>query len=533
MSNVTKSKNPRSSKFKKKNRTNTNESPDIRQSRQEKSMDTQPRTNDLDWYRVNDQLLNDAGNYSFNNPLGNSTRVTELTQLDPSITVGNFDRLDTSVPGIMLFKYIPTIGYSPDSNSPINVAAKALYSVVRGDNSGAKNYEPADMMKYLMALDSAYSMYAFMARIYGLSRVYSAVNRYWPKYVIESMHVDFSDVMANNADLRYAINIMAAKLNTLCAPSIMKIFDRHFWMNMGVWKDAEFDKSQLYLFTPKYLYKYDEDTVPASLIPVDLYPVSANFTVKNLLDIAETMTNALFASEDIGIISGDLFKRYGPDGSHKLNSVDEAFEVYPVFDPVVLSQIQNIRCCGDVDPNTVKITEITADPDKGALHQVIGMSNRANLNPGIEIAHLLNIDKEVGNITSGDVMEASRLIALGYNVATTEAEVTKSQFVIDVCGSEVITTLSVYNLAGSSLVKQLEMTNFAATYANTLCVLSSFAYHPIAYIATASANGYSIDTALPDYDLGNYTVIGKHGLRKLHETALLGLFAVPYFGQYK
>jgi len=532
MSNVTKSKNPRGSKFKKKNRKAATESADVRQSRKEESMDTKPRTNDLDWYRVNDQLLNDAGNYSFNNPLGNTTRVTELTQLDPSITVTNFNSLDTSVPGIMAFRYIPTIGYSPDSNSPINIAAKALYGVVRADNSGAKVYEPADMMKYLMALDSAYSMYAFMARIYGLSRVYSAVNRYWPKAVIESMHVDFTDVMNNNADLRYAINIMAAKLNTLCAPSLMKIFDRHFWMNMGVWKDAEFDKSQLYLFTPKYLYKYDEETVPASLLPIDFYQTPNKMTVKNLTDIADSMINALFASEDIGIISGDLYKRYGAEGSHKLNAVDEYFEVYPTYDEVVLSQIQNIRCVGDVDINTAKITELTADPDKGALYQVLGKSAQSRVNPGIEIAQMLNIDKEVGSISSGDVMEASRLTALGYNIVTKDSETT-AQFIIDICGSEVITTMNIFNLNNGQLNKLYEFTNFATVGATGLSAISSFSRHPIVYAGSASATGYSIDTVIPDYDIGNYTVIGKHGLRKLHETALLGLFAVPYFGQYK
>lgn len=532
MSNVTKSKNPRSSRFKKKNFKDTAKAADVRQSRKEESMDTSPRTNDLDWYRVNDQLLNDAGNYSFNNPLGNTTRVTELTQFDSSITVSNLNNLDTAIPGIMLFKYIPTIGYSPDSTSPINIAAKALYGVVRSDNSGAKNYEPADMMKYLMALDSAYSMYAFMARIYGLSRVYSVVNRYWPKYIIEAMHVNFNDVMSNNADLRYAINIMAAKLNTLCAPSIMKIFDRHFWMNMGIWKDADFDKSQLYLFAPKYLYYYNEETVPASLSPTDFFPIGTNWTVKNLIDMSEIMTNALFASEDIGIISGDLFKRYGLEGSHKLNSVDEQFEVYPVYDPVVLSQIQNIRCSGDVDINTAHITEITADPDKGALYQVLGNSGLVNPNPGIEVAHMLNIDKELGNITSGDVMEASRLTALGTNVHNTGEEGT-NQFVIDVCGSEVVTTMSVFNIDNGALRKLDEMTNFNSGWLNTHTAASSFNMHPAIYDCTVSNTGYAIRSYLPSYDIGNYTVIGKHGLRKLHETALLGLFAVPYFGQYK
>lgn len=520
--------------FKKKRKQFKRKDAEAKFSAKDRDMDANPRTNDPSWYTVTPELLRDAGSYSFNNPLGNTLRITELSNVDSSINYNQFDRLDRTIPGIMVMRYIPTAGYSANHTSVVNTAAKALYSAVRGDNSGAKNYEPADLMKYLLALDSAYSMYAFMARIYGLSRVYSVVNRYWPKAIIESLNVDFADVMANSADLRYAINIYAAKLNTFCAPAIMKIFDRHFMMTSGVWKDRDMDKSQMYVFTPDYLYQYDEETVPARLAPLALAANSTKFNVKSLIEMANTMLNALSNSEDIGIISGDLFKRYGMQGSHKLAQVPYEFAVYPTYDEVVLNQIHNARFVGYIDPVTIPIIELTADPDKGSLYQVLGGTNTASIMPGLEVAHPLDVTAELDQITPELVMEASRLTTLGKNIWNTSDGCT---YQITTCGSEVCTYFAIVYLRsdnGEPTTAYSTATTFSSSLPALNNQLSVFNLHPMHVNYTdALQNNVTWGNDGFNYDFNNYTIIGASGLDKLHENALLGMFAVPYFGQYQ
>lgn len=518
--------------------------------------DMHPKCNDVDWYTVSDQLLRDAGSLSFNNPLGNSLRVTELSQFASGITYSDSGNLDNAIPGVIALHYIPTIGYSNDSYSAINVAAKGLYSAVRADNSGAKNYEPADMMKYLMAVDSAYSLWSYMARAYGIARVYSVVNRYWPTAILEAMHINASDMFAHLADLRYYLNMYAVKLNALCAPSSMPIFKRHFWMNSGIWKDAKNDKAQLYLFIPDYLYMYDETTTPAQLKGVNVIGNdNTRLLVSDIIDIMESMINPLLASEDIGIISGDLFKRYGMSGSFKLASVNEDYEVYPVYSAEILSQIQNIRFVGVPLAESVNITELTTDDgNAGALHQVLNVQRGEFLQ---NIAHVLNLDEDLADTSPQSVMIASRLSAMGTVVKSADATF-GYQSVIDVCGSEVCTTWDMYRIINGSVINMFSdyykcnaiverTTNAPVVNVNAeiaICLanaLSAFNYHPIAFtnVRAAFPDGklgtvsWSNCQNTYDYDFDNYSVVGKTALRKLHESALLAEFNVPAMGQYQ
>lgn len=518
--------------------------------------DMHPKCNDVDWYTVSDQLLRDAGSLSFNNPLGNSLRVTELSQFDSSITYTRPDRLDNSIPGVIALHYIPTIGYSEDSFSAINVAAKGLYSAVRADNSGAKNYDPADMMKYLMAVDSAYSLWSYMARAYGIARVYSVVNRYWPTAILEAMHINANDLFAHLADLRYYLNMYAVKLNALCAPSSMPIFKRHFWMNSGIWKDAKNDKGQLYLFIPDYLYRYDETSTPAKLAATNIIgDNNTRLTVSDIISNMETIINPLLASEDVGIISGDLFKRYGMSGSFKLASVNEDYEVYPVFSPEILSQIQNIRFVGIPIQQSVDIIELTTDDgNAGALHQVLNVQSGEICQ---NIAHPLNLDEDLADTSPQSVMIASRLTAMG-SVVKSEDGLFGYQAVIDVCGSEVCTTWDMYRIIGGDIINlfseynkctsiSVRETNVPVANASSevaLCIvnaLSAFNYHPLLLSNVKAGYTEGKLTTLSwqncmntyDFDFDNYTIVGKTALRKLHESALLAEFNVPAMGQYQ
>lgn len=512
-----------------------------------------PRTNDLSWYTINDQLLRDAGSLSFNNPLGNTTRVSELSEFGSDINYVANSVLDRAIPGLMAIEYAPTIGPSTDNYSPINIAARSLFSNVRKVQSGKWNYEPADLMKYILALDSCYMMFAYLCRIYGAAKVYSVVNRYWPDAVLKACHVDRNDIIYHLSDLRYYINTLAHRLNTLCAPSGIKLFDRHFFMNIGIWKDADYDKSQLYMFVPCFVYKYEElnsSTVPAELIPLNLDGSNATannlYTVQDLINMTETLVMSLMSSEDIGVISGDLYKAYGLNGSHALNSIDENFEVYPVYDPVVLSQIHNIRFLGglELDLSKHKIKELTTqDGQAGALVQTFDIPLVSNMQSPIQgIAHILDFDADLDQINPGMVMEGTRLTVLGtvYHDGT---DVTRCN--MDVYGSELPIRGKVYGFNSNNEVSEISSVYSGSLNINSLYAMAlateSFNLHPLIYGTVVRNNGNRIEgcdfvSTGPSpafFDFNNYTVVGKTALRKLHEVAMLALLNMPYSGQYQ
>lgn len=544
-----KSKNKRNFKRKVKSTTKVRE---YKESRPTDDFDKSPRTNDLSWYTINDQLLRDAGSYSFNNPLGNTTRISELTEFSSDITYDPSAVLDRAVPGVMAIEYVPTIGPSSDNYSPINIAARSLFSMVRKTQSGKWNYEAPDLMKYIVALDSLYMMYAYLCRVYGVAKVYSVVNRYWPDAILTANHVDRDDVISHLSDLRYYINTLAHRLNTLCAPSGIKLFDRHFFMNVGVWKDANYDKAQLYVFVPKFLYKYEEfntSSAPAELVPLLMDGSNASknnkYTVQELISMTETLVQSLMASEDIGVISGDLFKAYGVANSHNVATIDENFEVYPVYDSVVLHQIHNTRFLGAIndDVSTHKIRELTSqDGNAGALVQSFDIPLATHMIAPVQnLAHVLDFDLDIAEINPGWVMEATRLTALGkvYN----SSDVTRVN--LDVYGSEIAIQAIIYTISNGGVVKVAEVRS-GTMNGNQLqdhsCALSPFNLHPMLFATKVTVDKDQItklnyiassNTQPLVYDINNYTVIGKTGLRKLHEVAMLALLNMPYSGQYQ
>jgi len=186
-------------------------------------------TNDWRWYATNAQLVKDTASYPFTYALG--TRL----QLGPY----GADANKLSIPGVCSLAFVPTVGWSDNPNSPINVASRAIYSDVRHTNSGAVNYDPVDLMIYLISMDSCYMVLDFMKRVYGCMRGVSPVNRYYPKAIIEAMGVDYDSINKNLDDFRAAINTYAQKLKALVVPNGMSYMAKHQWMVSGLYKDHD------------------------------------------------------------------------------------------------------------------------------------------------------------------------------------------------------------------------------------------------------------------------------------------------------
>lgn len=496
--------------------------------------------NDASWYASDPNLLRDAGSYSFGNPIGNSTRVTELTQFDSSITYSNTGNLDTPIPGVGVLEFVPTYGGSQEglpgafnSANPINTIARALYSKVREANSGSWTYHPSDLMKYMIAMDSVFMFEAWMARLYGLARVYSSVNRYWPKGVIFGCHVDFDDLMTHLADLRYYINSYIVRANQLAVPEGMPIFYRHLLLNGGVYKDKVSDKAQLYLFNPRFIYKLNETQTPKRLDPV-LINNAVGSGSDNLLNVADIMSigddllSAVLTSEDIGIICGDIMKKF--TNFVKLTEIPVDYVVFPDYVDEVASQIQNCRLVGDIlvsEPDKLGyIYEgTTIGVDSGMLYQqLVTLSER----PVINLGHPLSLDKDLADIEPKDVIEATRLLTSG--IVTWSSDRLNFQSLVCECGSEVCTKMSIVCLNRDSGKPEIVGTlNSNGTSNHTWAfLLSSFDKHPMVIYQNGNKTQGTIDFVQPFacYDYGNYTVIGRTGLRKLHETALFGEFGV-------
>lgn len=335
---------------------------------------TYSNPNDWRWYAQNEQLLRDSASFSYNNPLGN--------QLDWGPLAGG-NANGTSVPGVMAIYTAPAFGYAQHENSPINVAARNVYSGIRHANSGAANYEATDIMLYLIAMDSCYSYLSFLKRAYGVAMTQSFTNRYYPRAVVEAMGIDYLNVQSNLANFRYFINSFANKLGNLCIPASMSYMARHMWMYDGYYLDSPLnDKAQTYMYVPELFYRYTLDNDKAGcLVPVYLNNFPAHslaidsgvlLTVQQLINYGNSLIDPILASQDCGIMSGDILKAYGPTGIILVDEIPESYTVLPIYSEEVLSQISNATFMGRTLANAKSVSDTSSyDPDTFPVFNVL------------------------------------------------------------------------------------------------------------------------------------------------------------------
>nr|AVX53818.1 putative capsid [Marmot picobirnavirus] len=485
--------------------------------------------NDVSWYARNPQLLRDAGSLSFNNPLGAQLRFNDV--IPANSTFQAVSGMDV-IPGVMRISFRPVPGVSRDNSSPVNIAARNIYSFVRHANSGHTNYDSPDLMLYLLAMDNLYMMFNLGKRAYGLARYYSQYNRYVPDELIVAAGFDPADLRRNLANLRYGLNVIAAKLNAFAVPNSMTLFTRHSWMVSNVYKDADEPKAQLYLWTPSEYFVYNETGSPRG----GYLQITTNqlWKVEEYLESLNVAVAAVVESEDLNIMSGDILKAYGTGKLWTLGPIGEEYAIEPVYNVEVLNQMHNTTMFyrAGTQPWTTR-DNIRQDPDTGAIlcgeQQLTPfVSNAAGAHQGFPI--MINMPR--GDVTPDMVMVATR--------NTTQLRISDAADVetvnIDSMGSEMITGFTIYTkeldsstantytvLPFNSIVVIPTSGSSQVTMAE-LVQISNFDWHPILYLTTGDTFvGYL-------GDISNNTLIDANTLEKLHSTALLSELDVPVSG---
>lgn len=498
--------------------------------------------NAVEWYSKNQQLLVDTASLPFGYMLGTQTDLTA-----PGDTVKTAFR----VPGVEAIYFFPTTGYSADLTSPINVAARNVFTTMRKKNSGGVNYDAPDLMMYLMAADSLYMFHSFMKRTYGIIRNYSPYNRYYTDTILALMGWNPRAIRQDIAKLRAMVNMMAAQLANLATPATMPLFDRHQWMCEGLYLDGDSRKAQTYVFVPRYYLKFETiaDTQGSSLsyqqwsIPQWPSATTPSFMpdTGNTLETAQSFWDNLYTGimldEDFNTMSGDLARAFGDSSLTRIMPIPDDYVVLPVYNREVLSQIENATIPQLWYTNgTMPAVTQNNDVNNGAIiyTPTFTVSDGSGAFPtyGTNASKLLNMHWD--DPTPGDVMVATRLMMFP-NATRSGGVLTYSPYAFGseiVCGSviaiapyepttgtEVVAVWSENLETQGGPLAQLEQGRY-------LCAaLSTFDWHPIVKMYLAP------ETGDPEFagilgDLDVYSIVHTNELRMQHEVAMLSLFNV-------
>lgn len=498
--------------------------------------------NDWSWYVRSPQLVKDVASISYNNALGAGFTLNEDQTLNSGYVVGK----SLKMPGIIGIHTVPTPGFSNNPASPINIAAKNFYVWIRHQNSGHANYDSPDLMMYLIAMDSVYAWIQHCMRMYGIARVYSQRNRYIGDALLRLCGVNPTDLRSNLANFRAAVNMLIVKASAFCTPNTMTLYNRHMWMYSGVYKDADIDKAQMYMYLPSIMYKYNETAEGGGRCDPVLELVQASTTQISrpneklaswFINEGNNMLAALQGSEDINIMSGDILKAYGREGCNTLAFLPEDYAVVPIYSEEILDQIHNTTCIGAF---LRKSDTFTAQNEANTLDYsclAITQDNTDTLDPYLVIKP---------SVINGAQLSLSKIVDMGENDPTPERTIVATRNMVSGAtlpedggtqtSPQVVLHTRINNF-GSDLCLFLTMIQDPITYAGTNYYTGNtsqaidentikFSKFPIGYRGNINTDGkfelYGISG-----DINNFTVISNSDLREMHESAILSQFGVP------
>lgn len=485
--------------------------------------------NDPAWYNLNKQMVVDAASISFKTPLMGKLVSDSLDITNCDVTRGS----------VVAFGTIPSIGIGHSGaisapSTPSNFAtlcAQNIYAWVRHANSGASNYEPADLMMYLFAMDAAYSFYAWGRSIYRLANSFSGDNLTLIKDLAVAMNIDVDDFRANIADFRWYLNSTATRLNALAVPSKFPYFNRHIWMFSNLFKDDDTSKSTVYAFYPEKIGVFEPTSGRIQYLAPTQLLVSGNWTKDKFVSVMDKILTNLLAVEDIGIINGDIRKAYGTDlFIVEETPVDDYIE--PIYSAEVLSQISSATLVGSIKNDTCDICQYLGTIYQGT-YVATGTPTVSQYYPQITIgdgsqyyrrSFFVNLYKD--NPSPDDVMVATRLMAeYGYS---TEAQ--KTTRLVVGTGSEFITTATIVYYSGlTSSASKTSIYDYASRFGTVaMSAILQFDWFPQFVGNPDSTATTSFMYMIPD--LSVYAVINSDILHNLHSTALLSEFYIPTQG---
>lgn len=514
------------------------------------------RNNDWRWYAQNEQLLKDVASYAFGYPLGAKFKTIEPSPSAPELTVPSQNANSCALPGVLSVRLVPTVGYSDNPNSPINMCARNLYTFIRAANSGAKNYDSTDLMLYLIAMDSAYSFLAWMKRLYGVISVTNVENRYYPWAVTHACGGLYSDLRMHLADFRAYINMFALRLASLCIPSHMSYMRRHQWIYEGIFLDDTIGKSQTYCFTPEGFHVFDLDSTHAGyckFMSFDAFGMDGSYDA--IVRYGSAILNPILngaGEEDFNLIAGDILKAYGESGVYRAEMISETYTVLPTTESTALEQIQNARTMpirvGNADLD--KVFDITQDSTKNYLvatpkveeawgesggYRAISSIYRGNYllntyatNPGpeqaIENSRLMNmIGDDLGIHTVGS--EIATRFYFYYFMETSK-------------GWDLVQSSANRNDINFEFAQDTDVLSpgDVATALEKLSQITAFRYHPylssvISQINTnegGTVTGAYYPTA-PIGDTSAFTLVNNTNLQMMSEVALLSEFGLQSY----
>lgn len=524
------------------------------------------------------------------------------------------------VPGVMSIVWAPDFG----DVTAINQIKNAIFSYTIHKNGRNPGYDANDQFCMIIAGASVFAFLSWIVRAYGLMKNFSALDKYTPKALITAMGIDYQDLVDNLSNMWFDINQMIAQSRQIWIPNDLPFVERWYWLSANVYRDGTSAEAQYYMFNPHYFLEYGDvidengsaviplmtkadeamnikpaiDTADGTMQPVfipgtvnfdsaipdgngnSVNPLAPNRSNYHLYKWAEIksyfygMMARLLNAGARGQVYADIYNAYGPEKIYSMPEITANYQVAPVYDQEVLTQIENCT------PSATYFTALYSNMAANTLNKAYCASVTAfdvltedNVQAAISPSYLngiLNFHQKE-QPTPEQVAVATRLktggtktiasstknamfalkvlpstdpeyIEGGENRRLTFPTPTKNQEVPNSVGTERCCAVMVYtyhepmsspaetptaNRYDNAETLQLNaITRNYATVADanviTMAIFATFDWAPWIYIGVPS----SWKAIMGDYD--NYVYLDDESLRKLHLACVMSEMGVPF-----
>lgn len=438
-------------------------------------------------------------------------------------------------PGISVIHVLPTFGETDDPSRGLAAITQQNYRNIRAMASGTTaGLEKADIMTYLIAIDSALICYYQSRRLYGLLNKKLSENNYLPRAVATAFNLNYESWMTNAglAKLYQALYRWRATLAKFVMPMSLPLFARRELLSSFGFFEEERADDQLYFFN------YDR----VWTINVDAYGTNNRLTLRTIIDRETPITVDEYIAnidgimerinlvEDLDNLSALMQKAYGP-AFIDLPTCDPMYETPLAYNKDILVQIQNATIMPQ-DTYVTDMIEVT-DP-KSPMSGFLTYEVRTNtFNPN-DVAHykafsfdkVLTIDQSP-EFTADQLVESTRLVSFGHFVLTDLPYLKITSF-----ATEVVTKVDYiyFTYDDNGKLDGIGKMNISSSAVrpnlNDLVIINFFHHHPAYY-------GFDKKTKRLQQPIANFNQIApctEDYLNQLDYLATRGVLALPSKG---
>jgi hypothetical protein len=339
-----------------------------------------------------------------------------------NLTFSEGTRRTPSAMAIQFLPYFGAIQPSKDSSymAPLRMAALNLKQFIDTSFGTQTNYDPADLMAYIIACTAAWTMGSEIRR--NIRLVFTYLRDQFPQFLPMGLFAllriaddngnwdkgqGFSYAATTVRTLIDQYNRIVEMFNRLPLPKEMAVFGYNDVFFEALYADtSDLESSQLYVFQTSHYWKYRPTiSLLGSHVSLEAWPIT---TIQGQLELWEAVVEELTAlrTSDTTMLQ-NLYNAYGTKEFARMAKLDPTnVEGLPiVYDEHILMMIENMNW-GLIGANATEVTDIqTLSANSEIDGHVCATNNVASRWPNLP----LQFHKPFNEVTHDDIGWALRM----------------------------------------------------------------------------------------------------------------------------